>query len=153
MLARIIIPALALALAACGSSHSGDDGGAGIYAGAHVRYACGPADGPAYELVLYEAGAPCAPDSNTRSLRWLFYDDPITAGTVVTSTSTSSAGWVGFCPGGDAPCVTSETWRISFDSFEPDVGASGSYSVTWPDGSVETGTFDATWCGEPPVCG
>jgi hypothetical protein len=129
------------------------------YAGSYYRPSCGPADGPAFQLDLFQASvAACTVDDTLRTLGFYVHDLggaslPPSAGSVITSTPSAASGTANRCPGGTPPCESSETWTLTFDTFVMGTGASGSYSVTWEDGSTSTGQFDAGWCGDRPVCG
>lgn len=121
---------------------------------------CGPADGFALELGIFQrAGDSCTGDPSARSLTFFIHDLggaslPPTAGSTVTSTTARANGNASECPGGSPPCRTSDTWSVTFDTYEADVSATGSYTITWGDGSSSTGNFDATWCETGPIiCG
>jgi hypothetical protein len=146
----------------CGTSHSGGDasadgGGTSDFAGAYVMDTCGPADGPALQVILFDAAVPeCSADTDRRSLSFYVYGArfPITAGTTVTSSSASATGGASFCLGGASPCQTSSDFTITFDTFVDGASASGSYSISWTDGSTDAGTFGAEWCMSGPIlCG
>jgi len=49
------------------------------------------------------------------------------------------------CPGGTAACQEAEAGSITFDTYEPEVGASGSWELT-VQGAELSGRFDARWC-------
>jgi hypothetical protein len=131
----------------------------GEYAGSYYRPSCGPADGPAFQLDLFESSvAACTVDDTRRTLGFYVHDlagatVPPTAGTVITSTPASASGTANRCPGGTPPCESSETWTLTFDTFVDGASASGSYVVTWSDGTMSSGQFDAGWCGDRPICG
>lgn len=151
------------AMIGCGESHTGgdasaDSGGTSDFAGAYVMDACGPADGHALQVLLYDVAVPdCSADTSRRTLAFYLYGPvfPITPGTTVTSSSASGAtGSATLCPGGTPPCQTSGDFTITFDTFVDGTSASGSYTVTWGDGSSDAGTFGAEWCTVGPViCG
>jgi hypothetical protein len=42
---------------------------------------------------------------------------------------------------------------IIFDSYSAGQGASGTYDVTFDDGSGEGGSFSAVWCAGGGLCG
>ena len=157
--------ALAVLLGGCYQSHQlpsgpgvdasvGRDGGrdGGLrprFAGSWVSETCGPTDGPAIELILYERSGPnCTADPTGESVRFYLYGPylPITPGE-----SVSSDGTVTHVLG---PSEVSTDFLITFDTFEPGVGASGNYRVTWHDGWNSFGSFHAVWCSTGPViCG
>lgn len=153
-----------LVLCACSSTHVGDDGSTpSDFAGAYIRRDCAPDDGLAYRLLLWDQAVPeCSADGARRSLSFTIFEGtdlffPLSNGTSITST----ASGVGFgngtataCPGGTPPCLSSQSWTLTFDTFEDMSRANGSYSITWEDGSTTSGRFDATWCEvSPPLCG
>lgn len=158
-------------LASCAESHgTGDDAGdpardagAPSYAGAYISPECAPDDGAALRLTVWEGAVPeCSADPARRSLSFYFFEGtdtffPIVAPETITSRTTSGGfgnGSATACPGGTPPCRVSQDWSLTFESFEDGVGASGSYSITFADGTMESGRFDASWCSfAPPTCG
>lgn len=140
-----------------------DASGSGDYAGAYLSPECAPDDGPALRLTLFDVAVPeCSADTSARSLSFYLFsgtDDifPITA--PVTITSSSAGGGLGNgsateCPGGSPPCRSSQDWSLTFETFTQDVGATGTYAITFADGSSASGRFDASWCSfAPPTCG
>lgn len=156
-----------VALVGCGQSHAGGDAGSasdatvvGAYAGAYVARECGPDDGPALRLTLWDAAVPeCGADPDRRSLDVYLHDGassvfPIEAGETVTSTVAASNGTATECPGGTPPCRSTQDWSITFTTFVQGSRAAGTYRVTFADGAGATGSFDATWCEPvPPLCG
>ncbi len=166
-----------LLLGACSGSHGlGDDAGtgedagtsvdaatAGGYAGAYIGPECAPDDGLAYYLTLWDGAVPeCSADPARRSLSFYLFEGtdsflPITAPVTINSNRTGGGfgnGSATECPGGSPPCRTAESWTLTFETFEDDAGASGTYSLTFADGSTTSGRFDASWCSfAPPMCG
>ena len=60
-------------------------------------------------------------------------------------------GYAYFCPGNDGgDCQEIEDGTITFDTWDPDEGTSGSFSIA---GGTRTGSFDASWCAPDPPCG
>lgn len=126
-----------------------------------VAPACGPADGPALRFGSYASLNPalCAGDPAGRAVEIMFHDlgeapYPPVAPTTVTSTEAASNGFATECPGGSPPCRTSQDWELTLDTFEEEVGATGSYVIHWEDGSTTSGNLAATWCDEGPLlCG
>lgn len=124
----------------------------------YIRESCGPADGPAFELSLFNAAVPtCTIDPELEAMTFYVHNlsgapIPPTAGTTITSTEASSSGTANRCPGGTVPCESTENWTLSFSSYEAGSGAVGTYSVTWADSSVSTGQFIASWCTGAPSC-
>jgi hypothetical protein len=136
------------------------DTGAGGYTGAFIEDSCGPADGPAVELTLYEAlSADCTADNAMGTLVITVYGGttfPIPPGTTITSTRAGGGlgdGAANLCPGGTRPCLNSGELTITFDEYVQDDHASGSYSITFEGGREETGTFTASWCDGDVLCG
>lgn len=136
------------------------DGGAA--ATAYVSDSCGPADGPAIQLLIFDApgAAACTADDSMRTLSFYVHDlggavVPPRSGDTITSTMASSSGTASECPGGTPPCRLSETWTLTFDGYVDGGDASGRFSVTWADGTTTSGQFDATRCetGVPTRCG
>ena len=146
---------------AVGADANRGDAGASQYTGAYVARACGPADGPALTLLLYAASVPatCSADPTRPSLDFFIHDLggatlPPTPGSTITSTAAASNGSATECPGGAPPCLTSDDWSVTFDTFTVDGPASGSYTIHWLDATSTTGSFDATNCSAGPViCG
>lgn len=170
MNARVALACFSLALASCSDSHGldgdasvGADGGSSSYAGAYLTPECAPDDGAALSLLLFDAAVPeCSADSERRSLTFYIFQGsslffPIEAPETITSSAASGGfgnGSATECPGGTPPCRVSMEWSITFETFQEDVGASGSYSITFADGETVTGRFDASWCSPGSiVCG
>ncbi|RLB52490.1 MAG: hypothetical protein DRJ42_14685 [Deltaproteobacteria bacterium] len=167
---------LALLLAACGDSDApsdsggpdasdsgsadASDSGSTGFDGAFIEDTCGPADGSAVSITLYDSlTAACAADSTARTLVitvWGGTTFPIPPGTTVTSTAVDGGlgnGSATLCLGGTAPCLTSADFTVTFDEYVQDDSAAGSYSITFAGDRVESGTFDAPWCGGDALCG
>ena len=120
---------------------------------------CGPADGPALRFGFFQSRLPgrCDGDPGLRSVSLYVHDlggatFPPVAPTTISSTA-SSGGSASECPGGSPPCRISGDFSLTLDSYTEGVGATGSYTIAWPDGSTTTGAFDAEWCGSRPPCG
>lgn len=171
MNARAPQAVLSLLLVACSGSHlpvddgggGEDSGGASVYTGAYVSPECAPDDGAALRITLWEAAVPeCSADPARRSLSFYLFEGSSTFFPIEppeTITSSSAGGGFGNgsateCPGGTPPCRVSQDWSLTFESFLPDAGASGTYSVTFADGETIRGRFDASWCSPAPIlCG
>lgn len=131
---------------------------AGEYTQSYIRESCGPADGPAFELALFNAAVPtCTIDPALEALTFYVHDlsgapIPPSDGTVITSTDASSDGTANRCHGAGTPCESTENWTLTFSSYEEGEGAVGTYTITWADASVTTGQFIATWCSGAPSC-
>ena len=50
-------------------------------------------------------------------------------------------------------CESATSGTLHLRKFIERQGASGAYELHFQDGSVERGTFDATWCAGPRMCG
>lgn len=159
---------LALLLSACGDSDGpSDSGGAdasdagnGAFEGAFIEDTCAPDDGPAVSVTLYDSlTAACEADGIARTLVitvWGGTTFPIPPGTTVTSTAVDGGlgnGTATLCLGGTAPCLTSADFTVTFDEYVQDDTASGTYSITFAGDNIESGTFDAPWCGGDALCG
>ncbi|MBK8171913.1 MAG: hypothetical protein IPK60_16400 [Sandaracinaceae bacterium] len=135
-----------------------DDAGE-AFVQSYVRRSCGPADGPAFELALFNSSVPaCTVDASLEALTFYVHDlsgatVPPVAGTVINSTEASSSGTANRCRGAGGPCESTETWTLSFTSYTGGEGAVGTYNVTWSDGSVSAGQFNANWCDGMAICG
>lgn len=129
------------------------------FAQSYYKRSCGPADGPAFELALFNSAvAACTVDDTLLSLSFYVHDlsgapVPPTAGSTIESTPEHSSGTANRCPEGTAECESSESWTLHFSSYTDSVGAVGTYSVTWLDGSVTSGQFNANWCSATLLCG
>lgn len=125
-----------------------------------VASSCGPAGGPAIELNISDAidrGA-CSLDPTRASTTFYIHDLggatlPPTAGATITSVEGALNGNASTCPGGSPPCRSSEHFTVTFATYSVTGGASGQYTIQWPDGTSTSGTFDADRCmTRPPVC-
>lgn len=152
----------ALILSACSSSHIETDAGSGTdsgsststYAGAYMGRGCAPDDGPAYVITLWDGAVPeCTTDPTMRTLEFYFEGVAISSGTTLTSSTLAFAS-VSECPGGSPPYHVSSDFTLDFTAFTELASASGTYAITWTDGSTSSGSFDASWCEvTPPFCG
>ena len=143
----------------------GEDGAADLDAGdageefarSYVRSSCGPADGPAFELALFDGSvAVCSVEGAPLSVSFYVHDlsgarIPPLAGDTLTSTLAMPSGTANRCMAG--VCESSEDWSLTFRSYDVGTGARGTYSVLWPDGTRSAGQFDAAWCAGMPLCG
>ncbi|MBN8611084.1 MAG: hypothetical protein J0L92_10895 [Deltaproteobacteria bacterium] len=131
---------------------SPDDSGP-VVGDSFVARTCGPADGAALTITISDAlDVPsCSADPERPSTSFYIHDLggatlPPTAGATITSTTAASNGTGSVCPGGRPPCRVSETWSVTFTSYADDGAASGQYAITFEDGAMSTGTFQATRC-------
>jgi hypothetical protein len=135
-------------------SGAGDAGEA--FSRSYVRPSCGPADGPAFELALFDGSvAACSIDGAPLSVSFYVHDlsgapIPPMGGNVITSTTALPSGTANRCLAG--VCESSEDWSLTVRSYDVAMGARGSYTVLWADGSRSAGQFDAAWCAGRPRC-
>lgn len=116
---------------------------------------CGPDDGPAVRITLAEdISLMCRPDGFGASLEIYVWVSPITAPQTISFGPEQQNGSATLCLGGLAPCLIATSGTIELDGFTQGVGANGSFSIVFGDGT-ETGTFDADWCNPPTpiLCG
>ncbi|HWM85593.1 MAG TPA: hypothetical protein VNO33_07140 [Kofleriaceae bacterium] len=174
---RILGIALLVAMVGCGGDDDGSDGpgvdgstggsdaagqGGEADAGADedaavgeltrhiISPACGPADGPALRIQLGAAGAaPCAIDEAAPSVRLDAWTQDIVAPMTISWAPGEALGTGSLCPGGEDTCRTYSAGDITFQTFDAEQGAAGTWRLLEGDQPV-TGTFDATWC-EPKV--
>jgi hypothetical protein len=148
---------IALALStACSAPSADDDAGAPL--GAFASNDCAPDDGRALRLQIGAGidGCGTAPTGRTIELYVFSGVDsvfPIAPGDTITSQSgtTFGNGNARDCTG--ATCRMSQDWTLTFDVFEDDVSAAGSYMIDF-DGDIVSGRFEATFCDTtPPLCG
>lgn len=135
--------------AAPGEGGAGEGGMMGNGA-ASIRHDCAPDDGPALRMIVARAGTDCMPDTDGEHLTfYVFAGLPITAPqTVMLDPAGASAA---LCPGATAPCTDASGGSLTFDAYD-DTRASGTFSIMVEEQLLE-GTFDAVFCGDPPMCG
>jgi hypothetical protein len=153
MSTRVVALSLALLLASCNAENelSLPAPPAG-YPTAYATRDCAPADGPAIRVYLAaepsEALPPPAP----------FVDLAIWQG--VTSVPGRKFEWTGPSSEGFARrCVAADTCEpaaqviAQFRPLGPDTTVTGTVLLTFADGSVVTGGFNAAWRPNPMLCG
>jgi hypothetical protein len=117
---------------------------------------CAPNDGPALRMLFTDdtIGAECRADGLGPSIEIRVWTRSITAPQTIIFTDENFRGSATNCLGGTAPCQTTANGEIRFDSYQQDVGATGTWRLEF-GGSVQTGSFDVDWCDPttPLVCG
>lgn len=117
---------------------------------------CAPNDGPALRIHLTDdtIDAECRGQGFGRSIELLIYTRSITAPQTITFSETNFAGGGTECLGGAAPCLFTQEGEVHFETYVPDVGASGTWTLDF-NGNVQTGTFEVDWCdpATPLFCG
>jgi hypothetical protein len=146
--------------AAPGGADAGDDddaaptpdAGPSPYPTHFIRRACAPNDGPAVRMLLGHGvdGALCTLDPVSSSVNIELWTQDIEAPGTYLFSARDPLGAGQVCIGGDGPCVIYQEGEIVFDTFELDVGASGTWRLFGDRGFEESGTFDATWCDPDP---
>ncbi|MGH6629839.1 MAG: hypothetical protein ACREB3_08915, partial [Burkholderiales bacterium] len=121
------------------------------YPVATIRHACGPTDGPALQIKLSKLPDPGPKDA---ALFLTLYADLPQAPlpeprTYPLRPQTSGDGVRCQRPN---ECETAEQGELVLDTFDGH-GAKGSYKLRFKDGSVEEGSFTATWKEVPEHCG
>ena len=130
----------------------GDGDGDGRFAAQVISPACAPNGGPALRLTLAAAIDPqsCAATDLEESLVITVYSREI-APPETFDVAELSEGDAFHCPGGDAPCLTARSGSVTFETYDPDVAAAGSYVVDLGSEVIDE-SFDAEACEpDPPV--
>ena len=149
---------LAIALVACdGGTDSGSEP-SGPSGPATLTPDCAPDDGPALTLRAGLDEASCGEDFVAPDGPWvriaLWTDLPEADGDRVEITADNGKGGIWWYPdGGTTDWHALTDGSVTFDSYTPDGPASGTYTVVLEDGSSLSGTFDASFCDEEPLCG
>ncbi len=121
------------------------------YPVATIRHACGPTDGPAIQITLSKVPDPSAEDARIfLSIYGDLPQPPLSEPRTYRLQPQESGDGVR-CPKRNA-CETAERGTLVLDTFSGH-GATGSYKLHFRDGSVEEGSFTATWKEVPEHCG
>ena len=119
---------------------------------AYVEDACGPTDGLALEFFFTQKQAQCGKFAEPFILIEIVENLPNSAPQDYSITAGRSALLASRCmSNGQCEAATSGTLHLA--KFSHGSGASGSYELHFKDGSVEAGSFDATWCVTRLLCG
>jgi hypothetical protein len=151
---------LSLALVCCGGRvEVNGSGGAGVGGGsaapsAHAQASCAPNDGPAVAIRM-DNQASCAATSFTGLdvLIWGADLDNLHAGATFMFGASTNATTQGYRASPSAQQVPVVSGTITFDTFTSGQSATGSYDVTYMDGSTDQASFEAVWCPGGGTCG
>jgi len=77
---------------------------------------------------------------------------PLAAGKTYSFSDPSQDGSASRCPGGGKKCELAKRVELTIDSND-EKGATGSFALTFRDGSRVEGSFAADKCGGHPLCG
>jgi len=117
----------------------------------HVRNTCAPWDGPAIGIVLTATDVACGKEELPALNIYIWRELPEGPKTYVLERG-SEWGGASLCM--DARnCQRAVEGKLVIESFKTGEGASGSYEFKFPDGTVESGGFDAKWCTVREFCG
>ena len=130
---------------------TGDDDTPQVRFGDRITAGCGPVDQREYDIVLADGFDPetCATTGVNHGVLLVVWIAAVIDAPQTIDFSARQDGYAVICPDGE-PCVEYPDGDVTFDVFDDRQGASGTYSVD--DGEL-TGSFDATWCGDVPLCG
>ena len=118
---------------------------------AHLLESCAPWDGAAMELVVDDLKECSSADRPLLSIR-IWKGLPLAAGKTYQFTDPSQDGSASRCLGGGKKCELAKSVVLTFDTYE-EKSATGSFVLTFGDGSRVVGTFAADKCGGHPLCG
>jgi len=121
------------------------------YPVATIRHACGPTDGPALQITLSKVPNPGAQDARLFLTIYGNLPDPPLSEPRTYRLDPQTGGDGARCPKSN-DCETAERGTLVLDTFSGH-GATGSYKLHFKDGSVEEGSFTATWREVPEHCG
>jgi hypothetical protein len=159
---------VALALVGCGArvvldgaGSTGDAGAGGSPVETAVFAAsCAPTDGPAILLTITPGVECSAPEASTGGLQILISGaalGELQAGATLTIGSSPTAPVQGAeiieTTAGGKTVLTVAEGSVVLTSFVAMAAATGSYQVTFVDGSTAQGGFSAVWCPGPSTCG
>jgi hypothetical protein len=119
---------------------------------AYVQTDCGPADGPALHFYFTQKQSEAGKYKGPFLDIWINENLPKSAPQDYSIRSGSGAVFASRCltPG---QCVGATSGTLHLTKFNERRGVSGEYKLRFKDGSVEKGSFDATWCFVPLLCG
>lgn len=153
MRSRVIVLSLALVIASCNSENElslpAPPPG---YPTAYATRDCAPADGPAMRIYLAAEPSEALPPPVP------FVDVAIWQG--VSSVSGRRFEWTGATNDGFARrCIAADTCEpashvmVQFRPLGPDTTVTGTMILTFNDGSIVTGGFNAAWRPRTMLCG
>jgi hypothetical protein len=123
---------------------------------AYIEWSCAPADGRA--IALFVGGATsCSIQGSPGSLSFLVFGtdlETLHAGSVLTVMRDINASIQGArisSPSQVPVLMTGGT--LTFAAYEVGQGGTGTYAVTFEDGSSAKGSFGALWCPGMEMCG
>jgi hypothetical protein len=151
---------LSLSLVCCGGrvevNGTAGSGGAGGSAAPsdHAQASCAPNDGPAVAIRM-DGQTSCAPASfaGLEVLIWGADLDALHDGASFMFGSSVNATTQGYRANLNAQPVPVVSGSITFDTFTSGQSATGSYDVTYMDGTTEQASFNAAWCPGGATCG
>jgi len=118
---------------------------------ATIAHTCAPWDGPALAVVLSSAaGCASVPGPFIRISLW--HELPPTAGKTISFATGNSNGQASRCLKPNA-CEAATSGSVVFDVVDEGKNAYGRYELHFKDGSIESGSFEATWCENRALCG
>ncbi len=118
----------------------------------YVEDVCGPTDGLALEFFFTQKQAQCGEFEEPFILIEIVENLPKSAPQSYSITSGRSALLASRCMS-HGECETATSGTLHLTKFSHGSGASGSYELHFKDGSVEAGSFHATWCVSRLLCG
>jgi len=154
-LRRVVWPSLLTLIVFASSASCGRKSEAnppGHFPFAYVQVGCGPADGPALEFYFTLKQGKCGKYEEPFILISINENLPKSAPQNYSIRSGRSVVLASRClrPG---RCEATTSGTLHLSKFSEGKGASGEYELHFQDGSVEKGSFDATWCVARLICG
>ena len=150
---RVIALSLVLLLAGCNSGNelSLPAPPAG-YPTAYATRDCAPADGPAMRLYLAAEPSEALPPPVPFVDLAIWQGVASVAGKRFEWTGASSDGFARRCVATDS-CEPASRVALQFRPVGPDTSVTGTMTLTFADGSIVTGGFNAAWRPNTMLCG
>jgi hypothetical protein len=117
---------------------------------AHAQYGCAPTDALALDFYFTATQAECGKISEPYLKIAIWQNLPKSAPYTVEVRATEAGAIRCMKPGA---CEAATSGSLHLDKFVNEKVSAGEYELHFRDGSVEKGSFDATWCHIKFVCG
>jgi hypothetical protein len=121
------------------------------YPFATIRHACGPADGPALQIMLTKVANPGKNDARVFLSLYRDLPEPPLSKPRTFELERMESGDGVRCPRPNG-CESAERGHVVLEKFDG-TGAEGSYELYFKDGTVERGRFKAAWKEVREACG
>jgi hypothetical protein len=117
---------------------------------AYAQYGCAPTDGPALDFYFTTAKADCSKIAEPYLKIMIWQNLPQSAPYSAEVRATEVGAIRCMKPG---ICEAATSGSLHLDKFVNEKISAGEYEIHFRDGTVEKGSFDATWCHIRFVCG